>query len=128
MDYTGTHSGAGGLPVVISEEELPRKLTAILYTDVAGYSRLTGIDEEGTHRRLSKCLDLISNAIETHRGRVVHYEGDAVLADFAIVTEALSCAWESQQALPLRNDELAEEDRVEFRIGVNLAEGRRSLL
>ena len=65
-----------------SEEQLPRKLTAILYADVAGYSRLTGEDEEGTHRRLSEYLDLISAAIEPHRGRVVHYAGDAILADF----------------------------------------------
>lgn len=122
MGYTGTHSGAGGLPVVTSKEELPRKLTAILYADVAGYSRLTGEDEEGTHRRLSEYLDLISSAIETHRGQVVHYAGDAVLADFATVTEALSCAWESQQTLGQRNDELAAEHRVEFRIGVNLGE------
>jgi len=107
---------------VTSEEELLRKLTAIFYADVAGYSRLTGKDEEGTHRRLSEYLDLISNAIESHRGRVVHYAGDAVLADFATVTEALTCAWESQQALALRNDELTEEHRVEFRIGVNLGE------
>jgi len=107
---------------VTSEEKLPRKLTAILYADVAGYSRLTGEDEEGTHRRLSEYLDLISAAIETHRGRVVHYAGDAVLADFETVTEALSCAWESQQALALRNDELTAERKVEFRIGVNLGE------
>lgn len=105
-----------------SEKELPRKLTAILYADVAGYSRLTGEDEEGTHRRLSEYLDLISAGIETHRGRVVHYAGDAVLADFDTVTEALSCAWESQQALALRNDDLAAERKVEFRIGVNLGE------
>lgn len=105
-----------------SEEQLPRKLTAILYADVAGYSRLTGEDEEGTHRRLGEYLDLISAAIETHRGRVVHYAGDAVLADFATVTQALTCAWEIQQALARRNDDLAEERRVEFRIGVNLGE------
>lgn len=72
-----------------SEHELPRKLTAVLYADVAGYSRLTGEDEEGTHRLLSEYLDLISAAIATHQGRVVHYAGDAVLADFATVTEAL---------------------------------------
>ncbi len=105
-----------------SEEQLPRKLTAILYADVAGYSRLTGDDEEGTHRRLSEYLDLISAAIETHRGRVVHYAGDAVLADFATVTEALSCAWDTQQTLGRRNNELADERKVEFRIGVNLGE------
>ena len=105
-----------------SEEHLARKLTAILYADVAGYSRLTGEDEEGTHRHLSEYLDLISTAVETHQGRVVHYAGDAVLADFTTVTEALNCAWEIQQTLALRNDELPAERRVEFRIGVNLGE------
>ena len=64
------------------EDRLPRKLAAILYADVAGYSRLTGEDEEGAHRRLSQYLDLISGAIKEHHGRVVHYAGDAVLADF----------------------------------------------
>ncbi len=61
-------------------DRLPRKLTAILYADVAEYSRLTGEDEEGTHHRLREYLDRIAAAIEQHRGRVVHYAGDAVLA------------------------------------------------
>jgi class 3 adenylate cyclase len=52
----------------------------------------------------------------------VHYAGDAVLADFDTITEALSCAWESQQALAERNEELAAERKVELRIGVNLGE------
>ena len=63
------------------EERLPRKLAAILYADVAGYSRLTGEDEEGTHRILRNHLDLISSLIGDHSGRVVHYAGDAMLAD-----------------------------------------------
>lgn len=105
-----------------SEDQLPRKLAAILYADVAGYSRLTGVDEEGTHRRLSEYLDLISAGIEDQRGRVVHYAGDAVLADFPTVTEALSCAWEIQQTLAQRNHSLDEERQVQFRIGVNLGE------
>ena len=105
-----------------SEEQLPRKLTAILYADVVGYSRLTGEDEEGTHRRLSEYLDLISAEIESQKGRVVHYAGDAVLADFATVTDALSCAWDTQQRLAGRNAELPDARKVEFRIGVNLGE------
>ncbi len=52
------------------EDRLPRKLAAILYADVAGYSRLTGEDEEGTHRRLSEYLDLISSAVKEHQGSV----------------------------------------------------------
>ena len=65
------------------EDQLPRKLAAILYADVADYSGLTGEDEEATHRRLSEPLDLVSNSIGHHKGKVVHYAGDAVLADFA---------------------------------------------
>ena len=61
------------------EDRLPRKLAAILYADVAGYSRLTGEDEDATHRRLSEYLDLISASVEARRGRVMHFAGDAVL-------------------------------------------------
>lgn len=105
-----------------SETRLSRKLAAILYTDVAGYSRLTGEDEEGTHRRLSEYLDLISAMITQHQGRVVHYAGDAVLADFDTATSALSCAASIQQELAIRNDNLPHERKVQFRIGVNLGE------
>ena len=70
------------------KDRLPRKLAAILYADVAGYSRLTGEDEEGTHRTLRTYLGLISSSIEGHSGRVVHYAGDAVLADFGTVVKA----------------------------------------
>ena len=62
------------------EERLPRRLAAILYADVAGYSRLTGEDEDSTHHRLSEYLDLIASTVERHRGRVMHFAGDAVLA------------------------------------------------
>ena len=74
------------------EQRLQRKLAAILYADVAGYSRLTGEDEEGTHRTLRDYLDLVASRIERQRGRVVHYAGDAVLADFGTVVDALTCA------------------------------------
>ena len=104
------------------EERLPRKLTAILYADVAGYSRLTGEDEEGTHRRLSEYLDLISAAIESYHGRVIHYAGDAVLADFEAISNALICAAIVQRKLELRNEDLPDDRKVQFRIGVNLGE------
>ena len=81
------------------DKTLERKLAAVLYADVAGYSRLTGADEEGTHRRLSSYLDLITEAITSGGGRVVHYAGDAVLADFATVTTALNAATDIQQKL-----------------------------
>ena len=104
------------------EERLPRKLAAILYADVAGYSRLTGEDEEGTHRRLSQYLDHISGEIKHHQGRVVHYAGDAVLADFPTATDALACAVSVQEELETRNQDLPLQKRVEFRIGINLGE------
>jgi len=104
------------------QDRLPRKLVAILYADVAGYSRLTGEDEEATHRLLSEYLDLISNTIESHHGQVMHYAGDAVLARFEAVVDALSSATEIQRQLAEQNKDLPEESRVDFRIGVNLGD------
>ena len=103
-------------------KRLPRKLAAILYADVAGYSKLTAEDEEGTHRRLSESLDLLSDTIKRHGGRVVHYAGDAVLADFPVVSEALASAIAAQGLLEDKNADLSETRRVSFRIGVNLGE------
>ncbi len=103
-------------------ERLPRKLAAVLYADVAGYSRLTGEDEDATHRRLSEGLDLISGIVARNRGRVVHYAGDAVLAMFSAVVDALTCATAIQEQLKARSAELPEERRLEFRIGVNLGD------
>lgn len=103
-------------------ERLPRKLAAILYADVAEYSRLTGEDEDATHRRLSEYLDLIASTVEQHRGRVMHYAGDAVLAMFEAVIDALSAAVAIQNGLQTRNRELPDERKVQFRIGVNLGD------
>lgn len=104
------------------EDSLPRRLAAILYADVAGYSRLTGADEEGTHRLLSTYLDAFTGAIQSHGGRVVHFAGDAILAEFPSVSRALACAVTVQQDLEARNTELPEERRLRFRVGVNLGE------
>ena len=104
------------------EERLPRKLAAILYADMAGYSRLTGEDEDATHRRLRDYLDLIATTIESHRGQVMHYAGDAVLARFDAVVDALSSAASIQDELKNRNTDLPDERKVQFRIGVNLGD------
>ena len=104
------------------EDKLPRKLAAILYADVADYTRLTGEDEDATHRRLSEYLDLVSNSIGHHQGKVVHYAGDAVLADFSTVTNALECATSIQNDLSNRNQDLPDERKIQFRIGINLGE------
>jgi len=104
------------------EERLPRKLAAILYADVAGYSRLTGDDEDATHRRLRDYLDLIAKTIENHHGQVMHYAGDAVLTKFDAVVDALSSAIAIQNELKDRNQDLPDERKVQFRVGVNLGD------
>lgn len=104
------------------EDHLPRKLAVILYADVAGYSLLTGADEDATHRTLSEYLDLITDTIDLHRGKVMHYAGDAVLAKFEAVIDAVSGATEIQRLVGERNKGLSDERKVKFRIGINLGD------
>jgi adenylate cyclase len=100
-----------------------RRLAAILAADVAGYSRLMGADEEGTHERFKAHLvELIDPKIREHHGRVVKTTGDGVLAEFASVVDAVRCAGEIQRAMADRDLDLAEERRLRFRIGVNLGD------
>jgi len=99
-----------------------RKLTAILCADVYGYSRLMREDEEGTLRTLSACRKLTDSLIERHHGRFVNSAGDSILAEFASVVEAVSCAVAIQTALKAENAELPPECRMQFRIGVNLGD------
>jgi adenylate cyclase len=100
-----------------------RRLTAILAADVAGYSRLMGADEEGTHERLRAHLrELIEPKIDEHRGRVVKNTGDGFLAEFASVVDAVRCAVEVQRGMPDRNAATPPEERIEFRVGVNLGD------
>src|SRR5690242_1405187 len=100
-----------------------RRLTAILAADVAGYSRLMGADEEGTHERLKAHLrQLIEPKIEEHRGHVVKNTGDGMLAEFASVVDAVRCAAEVQRGMLGREPEAADDRRIRFRIGVNLGD------
>ena len=100
-----------------------RRLTAILAADVAGYSRLMGADEEGTHERLKAHLrELVDPKIAEHRGRVVKNTGDGFLAEFQSVVDAVRCAVEMQRGMAERNQETPPERRIEFRIGINLGD------
>ena len=101
------------------KDRLPRKLAAVLYADVAGYSRLTGEDEDATHRTLTEYLDLLSSTIESQGGQVMHYAGDAVLAKFDAAVDAMSSAVAIQDELNTRNADLPIGRRVEFRIRTN---------
>ena len=99
-----------------------QKLAAILYADVAGYSRLVGEDEHGTHRILSSYLDLFTASIERHGGTVVHFAGDAILADFRTVADALTCAVSVQRDIEVRNHGIPDDRKLEFRVGINLGD------
>ena len=100
-----------------------RRLAAILAADVAGYSRLMGVDEEGTHERLKAHLrDLVDPKIKEHRGRVVKNTGDGLLAEFSSVVDAVRCAVEIQRGMAEREPEVPDERRISFRIGVNLGD------
>src|SRR6516225_4255064 len=100
-----------------------RRLAAILAADVAGYSRLMGTDEEGTHERLKAHLaQLVDPKITDHRGRIVKNTGDGMLAEFASVVDAVRCAVEVQRAMVDREPEVPEDRRIRFRIGINLGD------
>ena len=99
---------------------MERRLAAILAADVAGYSRLMGIDEEGTHKDLkTHCHELVEPKIQQHRGRIIKNTGDGFLAEFTSVLDAVRCAKEIQQGMTLRNTKTPDERRIEFRIGVH---------
>jgi class 3 adenylate cyclase len=100
-----------------------RRLAAILAADVAGYSRLMGADEEGTHERVRGHLrDLVDPKVKEHRGRIVKNTGDGMLAEFSSVIEAVRCAVELQRGMADRNMETVEDKRITFRIGINLGD------
>jgi class 3 adenylate cyclase len=100
-----------------------RRLAAILAADVAGYSRLMGEDEEGTHGRLKAHLrELVDPKIAEHRGRTVKNTGDGLLAEFPSVVDAVRCAVEIQRAMVDREPGVPDEQRIRFRIGINLGD------
>ena len=107
----------------LATEHVERRLTAILAADVAGYSRLTGMDEEGTHAQLTGHLrSLVDPKIAEHRGRVVKNTGDGLLAEFGSVVEAVRCAVDVQRGMIERNAEVPQGKRIEFRIGINVGD------
>jgi adenylate cyclase len=99
-----------------------RKLAAILHADVAGFSRLMGLDEAGTHRVLGELRNAVDPLIASYGGRIVGTAGDSLLADFPSVVDALNCAIEIQLASRTINDPIPPDRRLELRIGVNLGD------
>src|SRR5271157_2034477 len=100
-----------------------RRLSAILAADVVGYSRLMGADEDGTLRALkSHRAAVVDPAIANHRGRVVKTAGDGMLVEFASAVDAVRCAVDVQRGMAERNEGVPPEQRIEFRIGINVGD------
>src|SRR6266480_3361226 len=100
-----------------------RRLAAILAADVAGYLRLMGADEEGTHERFKAHFQqLINPKINEHQGRIVKNTGDGMLVEFASVVDAVRCAAEVQRGMLDREPDIPDERRIRFRIGINLGD------
>jgi adenylate cyclase len=107
----------------MAEARVERRLAAILAADVAGYSRLMGVDEEGTLAALKTYRrELIDPKIADHRGRIVKTTGDGALVEFASAVDAVRCAMEIQRGVTERNADIPEDRRIEFRIGINVGD------
>src|SRR6202011_3303076 len=105
------------------KQPVERRLAPILAADVAGYSRLMGADEEGTHERLKTHIgQLVDPKIKQHRGRTVKNTGDGMLVEFPSVVDAVRCAVEVQREMAERNADVPTEERIEFRVGINLGD------
>ena len=99
-----------------------RKLVAILAADVVGYSKMMGENEDRTLRNLKACRSLTDASIATYHGRIFGSAGDSVIAEFASPVDAVVAAVEFQRSLRDRNEEVNPEDRMQFRVGLNLGD------
>jgi adenylate cyclase len=105
------------------KQPVERRLAAILAADVAGYSRLMGADEEGTHERLRAHLrEVFDPKTKEHHGRIVKNTGDGMLVEFPSVVDAVRCAVELRREMARHNADVPTEGRIEFRIGINLGD------
>ena len=106
----------------MAPEGFKRKLTSIFSADAVGYSRLMGDDEAATVRTITEYRNVISTFIKQHNGTVIDSPGDNLLAEFVSVVDAVQCAVAVQKEFKARNDELPENRRMQFRIGINLGD------
>jgi adenylate cyclase len=104
------------------EEGFKRKLTAILSADVEGYSRLMGEDEEATVHTITAYREVLTTLIQQQNGKVLDSPGDNLLAEFVSVVDAVQCAVAVQKEIKSRNEELPENRKMRFRIGINLGD------
>src|SRR5512139_3797254 len=105
------------------EAHVDRRLAAILAGDVAGYSRLMGLDEEGTLQQLkAHRKELVDPKIAEHRGRIVKTTGDGMLVEFVSVVDAVRCAVDIQRSMAERIADVPADSRIQFRIGINVGD------
>jgi len=104
------------------QTDTPRRLTAILAADVVGYSRLMQDDDRATLRDLTERRAVFAAEVAAQRGRIVNAPGDAILAEFPSVVDAVECAARIQRELAARNAGVPEARRMQFRIGINLGD------
>ncbi len=104
------------------QEGFKRRLTATLSADVEGYSRLMSENEEATVRTLTTYREVMTTLIQQHNGKVLDSPGDNLLAEFASVVDTVQCAVVVQKEIKARNNELPENRRMQFRIGINLGD------
>jgi len=102
------------------DNQVQRKLTAILSAEVKGYSKLMGDDDESTVTTITVYRIIISEYINKNQGRVVDTPGDNILAEFGSTLNAVNSAVEIQSTLQTENSKLSDHRRMEFRIGINL--------
>src|SRR5512132_180747 len=103
----------------MTDDKVMRRLTTVLCADVHGYSRLMDADEAGTLATLRRYRTAIAGLVERDDGRIVNTWGDAVIAEFASVVEAVQCAVEIQQEISSREPDPPDANRMRFRIGIN---------
>src|SRR5437588_8961156 len=105
------------------EDRVDRRLAAIFAGDIAGYSRLMSVDEEGTLRQLkAHRKELVDPKITEHRGRIVKTTGDGMLVEFVSVVDAVRCAVDIQRGMHERNADVPAEKRLAFRVGINVGD------
>src|SRR5712671_6076439 len=108
--------------VTLSGNRVERRLAAIVAADVAGFSRLMGLDEVGTARTLREHRAVADALVAKHGGRIVKTTGDGILLEFPSVVDAVECAVAMQTVMAERNDGVPEDRRMLFRIGINLGD------
>jgi TolB-like protein/class 3 adenylate cyclase/tetratricopeptide (TPR) repeat protein len=109
--------------LILSSERVERRLAAVLAADVAGYSRLMGLDEERTLANLKSFRKtLVDPSVAAHRGRIVKTTGDGMLVEFASAVDAARCAMEVQSSMAAQNADVPQDVKIEFRIGIHVGD------